>query len=775
VAARRGDATGSLFPVPESERETSPRAEREEAQPVPSGPFAAVALNRPLDCEFTYAIPEPLADAVAVGVRVAVPFGPRREIGVVVGISESPGEGVRRVRAVQRVLDAEPVVGEELLGLTRWMADEYACSWGEALAAVLPAALKREGGRRQVRFACAREGVGADELAEIEDRWPKQHRLLRTLLDAGAPLELRDLMRRLNIGESPLRSLQKRGWIEVLRRTAAAEEVVGDGADRPRPELLTPAQERAVEAMVLALRAKVTRPFLLQGITGSGKTEVYLRVLEYARAHGRGAIVVVPEIALTPQTVGWFRSRFGDVAVLHSRLTDAQRHDAWMRIRHGEVRVVVGARSALFAPVVDLGVVVVDEEHEPSFKQANVPRYHAREVAAKRAELAGAVCVLGTATPCLESWHRARRGLYHHVRLEARVGGGALPAVEIVDMTCEPRFEGRASLFSRLLRERLAETLKRGEQAILFQNRRGFHPVLWCRDCKLPVRCPRCDMGLTWHRRIKRLVCHSCCDEVPPPKECPACTSPRLVALGAGAEQVEAVLAKLHPDARMRRMDSDTMLRREDYEEALDAFRRHEVDVLVGTQMIAKGLDFPRVTLVGIVDADSSLHLPDFRGAERTFQLIAQVAGRAGRGALPGRIVVQTQAPEQPAVKLAARHDFDAFAELECASRDELAYPPHGRLIRALVEHESAARCEEECGHLAAALRQELEGTGVSVLGPAPAPFERLRGRHRWALLVKARLADEVPFARARQLLRRLAAERSRARVVIDVDPMSML
>lgn len=743
--------------------------------PAPRGTYAEVALNRPLDCEFTYLVPEAMAVAVAPGVRVAVPFGPRREVGVVVGLADAPAEGVRRVRPVQRVLDETPVVDAEQLALTRWMADEYACSWGEALAAALPAALKREGGRRTIRFARAASGVGATEVSEVEERWPKQHRLLRTLVDAGEALELRDLLRRLNIGESPVRTLERRGWIEVYRAPAPVGTASTDGADRPRPERLTAEQERAVDAMLLALRGGVTRPFLLQGVTSSGKTEVYLRVIEHALEAGRGAIVVVPEIALTPQTVGWFRARFGEVAVLHSRLTDAQRHDAWRRIHAGELRVVVGARSALFAPVQALGVVVVDEEHEPSFKQASVPRYHAREVAAKRAELTGAVCVLGSATPCLESWDRARRGLYTHVRLDQRVGGGAMPPVEVVDMGGEPGVKGRPPLFSRLLNERLQETLERGEQSILFQNRRGYHPVIWCRDCKLPVRCPRCDVGLTWHRRIERLVCHSCCEERPVPTECPGCTSPRIIALGAGSEQVESYLSAHYPSARVRRMDSDTMLRREDYEETLEAFRRGEVDVLVGTQMIAKGLDFPRVTLVGIVDADSSLHLPDFRGAERTFQLVAQVAGRAGRGDLPGRIVVQTHAPEQPAVKLAARHDYDAFAVHECDAREELAYPPHGRLIRVLVEHESPARCEEESGRLAEALRTELEGTGVSVLGPAPAPFERLRDRHRWNLLVKARLADEAPFAHAREVLRRLAAERGRVRVVVDVDPISML
>jgi primosomal protein N' (replication factor Y) len=455
-------------------------------------------------------------------------------------------------------------------------------------------------------------------------------------------------------------------------------------------------------------------------------------------------------------------------------MTDAQRLDMWLKVRHGEARVVVGARSALFAPVRDLGVIVVDEEHEPSFKQDSTPRYHARDVAVRRAALEGAICVLGSATPSLESWHRARTGGHRLLHLPGRASGRALPPVEVLDLRVERRARGGSGLFTERLAELLRGTLERGEQAILFQNRRGFAPVLWCKACRTTVRCTSCDVGLTWHRRIGRLVCHACCEEQPMPKACPSCTAPGLRPLGAGSERIEQELAALFPEATVRRMDSDTMRRREDYERALEDFGRGEVDVLVGTQMIAKGLDFPGVTLVGIVDADGALHLPEFRAAERTFQLIAQVAGRAGRGELHGRIVVQTHVPEHPAVVHAARHDFRGFATQEDEQRAELGYPPHGRLVRALLDDTDEGRVDEAAGRLAEALQRSLEGSGAVVLGPAPAPIALLRGRHRRHLLVKCP-ATGPTLALAREALVELAAGRGRVRVTVDVDPQSLL
>jgi primosomal protein N' (replication factor Y) len=433
---------------------------------------------------------------------------------------------------------------------------------------------------------------------------------------------------------------------------------------------------------------------------------------------------------------------------------------------------VVGARSAVFAPVPDLGVIVVDEEHEPSFKQESVPRYHAREVAVERARRAGAVCILGSATPSLEAWHRAGRGEYTLLSMPERVGGGASCSVQIVDMRLEA--ERAPALFSRTLRYLLEETLEHREQAILFLNRRGYVPLLWCPGCQTTLACGACSTALTYHRRIARLVCHSCCRERDVPSACPTCSRPGLRPLGIGSERLESELVRALPRARVARMDSDTMRRREDYERVLAAFERHELDVLVGTQMIAKGLDFPRVTLVGIVAADQGLHLPDFRCGERTFQLIAQVAGRAGRGRLPGRVVVQTRDPEHAAVRLGASGDYAAFVRQELEERSGLLYPPLGRLVRAVLEdadetrvRDGAARCAEELAPL-------VHPGELEIGGPLPAPQELLRGRHRHHLLVKA--AEDSPrFERAIELLAERSARESRPALKVDVDPMSML
>jgi len=752
---------GSLFA-------TESRAESSELE------FVQVALRKPLRREFTYRVPAEMAGRITPGMRVAVPFGSRREVGVVVGLTGECDLKPGRIKAVSSVLDDEPAIDAKLLELTRWIAGYYSCSWGEALGAVLPASLKREKGVRKVLVIEACEGVGETELAELCDRFPKQHRLLRALIDLGGGVELRVITRQLNVSDAPARSLERRGWVTIEKIESAPDSLLASSAKRERPAELSEEQATAVERIATVVEAGGYEAFLLHGVTGSGKTEVYLRVIERALAVGRGAIVLVPEIALTPQTVGWFRSRFGEVAVMHSRLTDAQRLDMWQRTRRREFRVVVGARSAVFAPVPDLGVIVVDEEHEPSFKQGNVPRYSARDIAVVRARMLDATCVLGTATPSLETWHNATSGRYQHVRLTKRVGEGRLPRVEVVDMCQEKSNSDGLKLFSRRLESLLQDRLKKRQQSILFLNRRGFAPVLWCPGCRETLTCEQCDVALTFHRRIGRAVCHSCCEELAPPKACPACTRPGLKYLGLGSERVEESLGALLPDANIARMDSDTMRRREDYERVLGEFGRGEIDVLVGTQMIAKGLDFPNVTLVGIVSADSALHLPDFRAAERTFQLLAQVAGRAGRGEEEGEIIVQTRTPDHPAILRAAFHDFEGFAGDELNLREELGYPPFGRLIRAVFEDKDETRCVEASEACANILREHTEPSEVLVLGPAPAAIAQLRGRFRRHLLLKAPGLNDG-LTKARSILIRFGEEFPRPRLTIDVDPVSML
>ncbi len=758
--------------VREPERRKAPARP---ASPAPTANlFVEVALNRPMRREYTYAVPAELEERVEAGVRVVVSFSGRREIAVVVSTQGSTDVPAGRLKPIAEVLDAEPVLDEQLLDLTRWMADYYACSWGEALAAVLPAALKREGGRRTVVVVAPAEGVDETRLAELEGAAnAKQHRVLRTLLEARGPIARVDIIKKLNVTDAPIRTLVKKGLAVLEHVVAAPDDLLsGEREARPRHAQLTEDQGAAVERLTEALDEGRFCPALLHGVTGSGKTEVYLRLIEAALERGKGAIVLVPEIALTPQTVGWFLDRFGAVAVLHSGMTDVQRLDMWQRVRRGEARVVVGARSAIFAPVKDLGVIVVDEEHEPSYKQGSVPRYHARDVAVLRAKHAGAVCVLGSATPSLESWRNASQGRYELLQLRARATGRPLPEVEVVDMRGERDERGKPRLFSRRLEQLLRETIARSEQVILFINRRGFAPVLWCQECGETLRCEDCDVAMTWHKRLERMVCHSCCQEIEVPRACPACTAPALRFLGAGSQRVEEILRLVCPHAKVGRMDSDTMMRREDYEETLSAFGRGELDVLVGTQMIAKGLDFPKVTLVGIVSADASLHQPDFRAAERTYQLVSQVSGRAGRADLPGHIVVQTTSVEEPSIRHAARHDFESFALEEDRARSELGYPPYRRLLRVVWEDEEEGRVKDAAARAATILREALGEHKVDVLGPAPAPMALLRGRHRWHLLLKAPLSGQG-MSRARAILADLQTQRPR--MAIDVDPASMM
>jgi len=755
------------------ELEQEPEAPREEAVSVTPGLFARIALNRPVRRQFTYGVPDAFAETIAPGCRVVVPFGSRRQIGMVVELERTTDLPSRKLKHIAAVLDSEPVVDEGLLGLTRWMAERYACSWGEALAAVLPAPLKRGTGSRKVARISLVRPLSATELEELAERFPKQHRIVRTLAEIGEPVDMVDLLRRLQLSDSPAKTLRKKGLVRVDYVDIPRDVLSAGFTHRTRPEQLSRDQERALAAIRAPLAAREHRTFCLQGVTGSGKTEVYLRVIEEALAQGRAAIVLVPEIALTPQTVAWFRSRFGDVCVMHSRMTDAERMASWNRLARGEVHVAVGARSAIFAPVKNLGVVVVDEEHEPSFKQENSPRYHARDVAVERARRSGAVCILGSATPSLETYYRAAKKEYEHVLLPKRVGGGATPTVHVVDTNLEKE-RGRSPLFSRLLSQLLTETLKAGEQTILFLNRRGFVSILWCPGCEKKVGCHQCSSSLTYHKKIDRLVCHTCCEERARPTACPTCTRPGLRLLGVGSERVEVELAKLWPEARVKRMDSDTMRRREDYENTLAAFERHEIDVLVGTQMIAKGLDFPRVTLVGIVSADHSLQMSDFRSSERTFQLIAQVAGRAGRSSLPGRIVVQTRAPREPAIVLAAAGDFDAFARYELLQRKEAGYPPFQRLLRVIFEDVEEERVKQESEQLADALRAQTFSRALRVLGPGVAPLALVRNRHRHHFLVKLP-PDDPAFPDVVAWLADQAAGKARPQVKIDVDPMSVM
>lgn len=663
-----------------------------------SATLASVAVPVPVRRVFTYRVPPRLDGLVVPGARVRVPFGRRRIEGTVVEVGvEGPGPDIV-VQDIGTVVDSGPSLDPPLLSLTRFVADYYLCSWGEAIEAALP---------------------------------PRARKRSRA-------------------GPAP------------------------GGAPPQAPPVPTPAQEAVLGEILPAIARGGYAPFVLFGATGSGKTEVYLRAAESALAAGRGVLYLVPEIGLTPLLLSRLVGRLpGEVAVLHSALAAGERRAAWDRVRSGECRVVVGARSAVFAPVARLGLVVVDEEHDGSYKQEERPRYHARDLAVVRARDEGAVLLLGSATPSLESFHHARRGRYGLLRLGGRVEQRPLPAVRIVDMRREFRETGAIRPLSRALEEAIGRCLGRGEQALILRNRRGWAVALLCPSCGARMSCTRCTLSLTWHRAAGRLRCHVCGIERPRPDACPACGAEGLRELGEGTERIEDELRRAFPEARIERMDRDTTRRRGAQERLLRQFERGELDILVGTQMIAKGHDFPRVTLVGVLSADQALGLPDFRAGERTFQLLTQMAGRAGRGELPGEVVVQAFDPEHPVLKEAAAQDYEAFYERELGFRRAMRYPPVSALVRLIVTDREPSRARAWAEAVATALR-ESGGEKLMLTGPGPAPVERIRGLYREQILVRSsgrrRLVQAVSGA-----LARIEGEVPRRALHVDVDPLTVL
>lgn len=732
--------------------------------------FAFVALDRPLEGDLTYRVPDGMV--VAAGMRVQVPLGQGREVGVVTKVGTDPRCDPSKVRLLLRVLDAEPLVDGDLIELSSRIAAEWACSRGQALAAMLPAALRHDRARRLETIVKLKK-TDFEGVEKLEEKEPDRYRMLRTLKEAGGEMSVQDLCRATKLSISPVKTLAKHGFVILLKQIAEADPLLrAKAVERTRPHELSPEQATAVTTIQNSLARGKFETFLLFGITGSGKTEVYLQALDAAQRAGRGGIVLVPEISLTPQTVGRFRSRFDHVAVLHSKLTDAERMDQWKRIREGKANIVVGARSAIFAPVRNLGIIIVDEEHEPSFKQNNSPRYHARDVAEMRGALAGAAVVLGSATPALETWKRAIDHKITLLKLTDRVAGGALPPVRIADLRHERARElnlGSNILMTRPLRLAIERAISKKQRVILFLNRRGFAPVLWCSGCGATIQCSRCAVSLTFHHRIEKLACHLCGREAPIPTECPLCGIPKPRLLGAGTERIEQLVSKAFRDAHVARMDSDSTIARGSHEEILDRFRAGEIDILVGTQMIAKGLDVPEVTVVGVVDADATLHIPEYTSSERTFQLVAQVSGRAGRSAHGGEVFVQTSMPDHPAIACAARHDFITFATSELAEREKHRYPPFVRFVRVLGEHLREDRAQEAVT-AAADIIKNRAAAGVELLGPQPAPIRKIKGLTRWHFLLRCDPPQALDAIRP-QIQEIALKSFAGVRLTVDVDP----
>jgi primosomal protein N' (replication factor Y) len=724
--------------------------------------------------EFDYLVPDELAERLEAGCRVRVPLGRGNRLaqGYCVGLEVKPLAG-RRLKSLAEVVDRRSLLSRHMLYLTRWIADHYLCPWGQVLEAVVPAGVRTKAGTRLTTLL----SLSSEGTARLNDSSvpPTQSKVLQVLAAAEQPLTPAELGRAARCSTAPITALRRKGWIDS-RTTRLQRALDSEPVARHDPKLeLNPAQRRALEVISRAVHTRAHRTLLVHGVTGSGKTELYIRAIQEVIGFGRQAIVLVPEISLTPQTVRRFRARFDSVAVLHSHLSDAERHWHWQEIASGRVQVVVGARSAIFAPVPHLGLVVLDEEHESSFKQDSTPRYHARDVAIARTEAEKVPLVLGSATPSLESWHRARSGEYELLELPHRVLDRPMPSVGVVDLRQHGQRTAYRGAVSRQLHQAMNESLRMGGQVILLLNRRGFSTHIQCPACGHVMKCPDCEIALTHHRAQEIALCHYCDYQEPTPTTCPNCNSGRIRYSGLGTQRLEAEIRRRFPGVPCLRMDTDTMRGRGSHERALEAFRAGEVRILLGTQMIAKGLDFPNVTLVGVINADTALHLPDFRAAERTFQLVAQVAGRTGRGEKGGRVLVQTCNPEHPAIRAAARHDYAAFAAEELPMRELLRYPPFSTMVRMIVRSQKEPDAQAFAQQLAEWLGEQTAGASLEarILGPAPAPFARLRGYFRFQLQVQG---TDGPGLRAlvSRGLKELRAPES-VQWIADVDPLDML
>jgi primosomal protein N' (replication factor Y) len=755
--------------------------------------IARVRLDLGVSKEFDYLIPGEWEGKVEPGCRVKVPFGGRQVLGCVLSLESSSPHA--NLRPILKVIGGQSLVTPQVLNLARWISTYYCCPLEVALKSVLPEAVRKEkqGWKEQLSVrAHVPQGAMPELTGRQSDIWK--------VVSAWGEMPLQELLKVAETTADTVRRLEDKGLVTIGMKVHERDPYGLEQILATQPLPLNADQARALAAIEASMDAPgqtapkdaagvatavdpaLSRTFLLHGVTGSGKTEVYLQAIAHALEHGQGAIVLVPEISLTPQTVERFKARFcaGNlqtlVAVLHSHLSSGERHDEWHKIRQGRARIAIGARSAVFAPVERLGLIIVDEEHEYSYKQEEAPRYHARDVAVVRGQREGAVVVLGSATPSMESYYNARKGKYTLLEMPVRADDKKMPVVRVVDMRQESRKQKGPPVFSERLKEAITQRLERREQTMLFLNRRGYSTSLQCPKCGYVAGCPNCSVSLTYHRQAGKLCCHICGFEQQAPTVCPEpkCKSPEIRYSGVGTEKVEDILSKLFPRARVRRMDSDTLKRKNDFRRILSEFRVGKIDILLGTQMITKGLHFPNVTLVGIIYADLSLHMPDFRAGERTFQLLTQVAGRAGRGDVEGEVVVQAFTPFHPAIQFARGHDYVGFYDQEIEFREQLKYPPVSRIALLTLK----GRNEEKLEFSANYLRKELETAckdigDLVIAGPSPAPLLRAETFYRHQIMLRTRQMS--------LLGRQLAGLTARLKLPedvslsIDVDPVDLM
>jgi primosomal protein N' (replication factor Y) len=729
-----------------------------------------------------YKVPEPLRSSLAVGSLVRVPVGRTLCLGVIGVVGPPDDFPVDRLKPIAEVIYPFPALTRDLLELARWMAGYYAAPLETVIESMIPSAVRRGARIKERRFISVARKMSPEEQATLARRAPSQHRLYAFLEKQIRPHPKELVLIRTKTSAASARALVERGilneTVSRVERHAYADDLAHGELVASQPHALNTEQGVAVASLERILSARRFGVTLLHGVTGSGKTEVYLRAIQSALSAGGGVIMLVPEVALTPQAVARLRSRLEAIApghrciVWHSHLSEGERLDGWLALASGEVRVAVGARSAVFAPVRDLSLIVVDEEHEPAYKQDESPRYHGRDVAVMRARLCGAHCLLGSATPSLESYANALSGKYSLLRLTKRVDSRSLPSFTVVDMRIEVARSRGATTLSRPLADAMHLRFERKEQTILFINRRGYSSSMQCRKCGSVEECPHCSITMTYHRTDETLRCHLCGEQRPAPVRCPKCGAPDIRWRGLGTQRVEEAVRRLLPSAKIERMDTDTMSKKNRFREILGDFRKGRIDILVGTQMIGKGLDFPNVTLVGLVDADLSMHIPDFRANERTFQLLVQVAGRAGRGDRAGEVVVQSFTPQAEAIQFARHADFDGFAAEELEVRSRFGYPPQRHLIRHLFRGSNPDKLKYFAEQWSKKVREALDGR-VELRGPAPAPIEKIRDEYRWQLWYFTASVSKVIGDLSR--LRNEFKWPGDMKEMLDVDPMNLV
>jgi primosomal protein N' (replication factor Y) len=698
-------------------------------------PAARVLIDGPNELVFDYAIPEGMN--AQSGCRVKIPLRNRSSTGTVLDITEEMPADFD-LREILKLIDPEPLITPKLMQMGKWMAEYYGSPMELVMRALLPEAVRQESHSEKTKKVVHLIKMPDEEaLTKLSKRAPRQHLILTLIHAAGGEMALSDLGG--GPASGPVNGLVKHGWAELRNQAVRRDPDEGEEFLEDKPLNLNQGQAVVMEQVLTQIDAP-EKPMLLHGVTGSGKTEIYLQAAQRCIDEGKSVLVLLPEIALAPQTVQRFKSRFAaiqdQVAVLHSHLSQGERFDEWHRIRSGKAKIVIGARSAVFAPLTNLGIIIVDEEHENSYKQDSSPRYHGRDLAVLRAHLEKSAILLGSATPSLESFHNTETGKYQLVTLDERADGQSMPIIRIVDMRIEgKKHKGGPAILSDPLRSNMEKKLAEGEQVILFLNRRGFARSLQCPGCGHVCECRHCALPLTYHRSAERLICHICGHQAITPRKCPECGDPAIRFQGYGTEQVEGVLKKVFPLARLARIDTDTMRKKNALRDTLKAFRQRKIDIIIGTQMIAKGLHFPNVTLVGVLNADLGLHVPDFRAGERTFQLLTQVAGRAGRGELKGEVIVQTFTPHSPSIQFARHHDFHGYADQELEFRKQFGYPPytHCAVLGTRSTHER--RAEFTLENLHRRLKADLPD-GMTLGEPLPSPLTKAHGQFRFQLML---------------------------------------